>query len=116
MMPERLGLGLIPGTGWRAGEIQEIARAAEDAGFEAVFCAEVNNDSIATAQLMGLATRQLKVGSWVANIYLRLPYLCAKAAILAADATGGRLILGLGVSHQPVNRALGIDMPDPAGA
>jgi 5,10-methylenetetrahydromethanopterin reductase len=107
---------LIPGTGWRAGEIQDIARSAEDAGFEAVFCAEVNIDAIATAQLMGLATRQLKVGTWVAHIYLRLPYLCAKAAMLAADATGGRMILGLGVSHEPVNRALGIDMPEPAVA
>jgi 5,10-methylenetetrahydromethanopterin reductase len=115
-MPERLGLGTIPGTGWRAGEIQDLARAAEDAGFEAVFCAEVNNDSIATAQLMGMATRRLKVGTWVANIYLRLPYLCAKEAMMAADATDGRMILGLGVSHQPVNRALGIEMPDPAGA
>jgi alkanesulfonate monooxygenase SsuD/methylene tetrahydromethanopterin reductase-like flavin-dependent oxidoreductase (luciferase family) len=54
---ERLGLGLIPGTGWHASEIQDVARAAEAAGFEAVFCAEVNNDAIATAQLMGLATR-----------------------------------------------------------
>ena len=115
-MAERLGLGLIPGTGWRAAEIQDVARAAEDAGFDAVFCTEVNNDAIATALLMGLATRHIKVGTWVAHIYLRLPYLCAKAAALAADATGGRMILGLGVSHQPVNRALGIDMPDPAGA
>jgi alkanesulfonate monooxygenase SsuD/methylene tetrahydromethanopterin reductase-like flavin-dependent oxidoreductase (luciferase family) len=115
-MPERLGLGLIPGTGWRAGEIQDIARAAEGAGFDAVFCAEVNNDAIATAQLMGLATSRIKVGTWIAHIYLRLPYLCAKAAALAADATSGRMILGLGVSHQPVNRALGIDMPNPADA
>jgi alkanesulfonate monooxygenase SsuD/methylene tetrahydromethanopterin reductase-like flavin-dependent oxidoreductase (luciferase family) len=115
-MAERLALGTIPGTGWRAAEIQDLARAAEDAGFEAVFCAEVNIDAIATAQLMGTATRHLKVGTWVSHIYLRLPYLCAKAAIMAADATGGRMILGLGVSHQPVNRALGIDMPDPAGA
>ena len=65
---------------------------------------------------MGDATRRIKVGTWVANIYLRLPYLCAKAAALAADATGGRFILGLGVSHQPVNRALGIDMPNPSTA
>ena len=115
-MAERLALGTIPGTGWRAGDIQDVARAAEDAGFEAIFCAEVNNDAIATAQLMGLATHTLKVGSWVANIYLRLPYICAKAAMLAADATGGRMILGLGVSHQPVNRALGIDMPNPTEA
>src|SRR5262249_19607827 len=115
-MTERLGLGLIPGTGWRAGEIQDVARAAEGAGFDAVFCAEVNNDAIATAQLMGLATRRITVGTWVAHTYLRLPYLCAKAAILAADATGGRMVLGLGLSHQPVNKALGIDMPNPAQA
>ena len=66
-----------------------IARAAEEAGFEAIFCTEVNNDSVATAQLMGLATRHIKVGTWVADIYLRVPYLCAKSAIIAADATGG---------------------------
>ena len=115
-MPERLGLGLIPGTGWRAEEIRSVALQAEQAGFDAVFCAEVNNDAVATAQLMGEATERIKVGTWVANIYLRHPYLCAKAASLAADATGGRMILGLGVSHQPVNRALGIDMPEPASA
>jgi len=115
-MPERLGLGLIPGTGWRATEVQDIARVAEDAGFEAAFCAEVNNDAVATALLMGLATRRLEVGTWVAHIYLRTSYLCARAAALAAEVTGGRLILGLGVSHQPVNKALGIDMPDPAAA
>ncbi len=120
-MPEKLGLGLVQidpqrGAGWRAAEIQDVARVAEDAGFEAVFCAEVNNDALATAQLMGVATRRIKVGSWVADIYLRLPYICAKTAMLAADATDGRFILGLGVSHQPVNRALGIDMPDPTGA
>ena len=120
-MPEGLGLGLVQidpqrGASWRAGEIQDVARAAEDAGFEAAFCAEVNNDAIASAQLMGLATSRLKVGTWIAHIHLRLPYLCAKAAGLAADATGGRFILGLGVSHQPVNRALGIDMPNPSMA
>jgi len=120
-MPERLGIGLVQidpqrVAGWRAGEIQDVARAAEDAGFEAAFCAEVNNDAIASAELMGLATGRLKVGTWIAHIYLRLPYLCAKAAALAADATGGRFILGLGVSHQPVNRALGIEMPNPSTA
>ena len=94
----------------------DVARAAEDAGFEAIFCAEVNNDVLATAQLMGTATRRIKVGTWVADIYLRLPYSCAKTAMLAADASDGRFILGLGVSHQPVNRALGIEMPDPSGA
>lgn len=115
-MVERLGIGVIPGTRWSASETQDFARAAENAGFEAAFCTEVNNDAVATALLMGLATHHLKVGTWVAHIYLRLPYLCAKAASLAADATGGRFILGLGISHQPVNQALRIEMPSPSMA
>jgi alkanesulfonate monooxygenase SsuD/methylene tetrahydromethanopterin reductase-like flavin-dependent oxidoreductase (luciferase family) len=36
-MSERLAVGIIPGTGWRATEIQEVAQAAEEAGFEAIF-------------------------------------------------------------------------------
>ena len=111
-MAERLGLAVIPGVGWRASEIQAIAREAEEAGFDAIFAAEVNNDVMATAQLMGAATRQILVGTWIANIYVRHSYACAQGAALIADATDGRFVLGLGVSHPPVNQALGIDMGD----
>jgi alkanesulfonate monooxygenase SsuD/methylene tetrahydromethanopterin reductase-like flavin-dependent oxidoreductase (luciferase family) len=115
-MPEKLGLGLIPGAGWRAAEIRAVAKEAEEARFAAVFAAEVNNDVLATAQLMGDATRRIKIGTWVANIYLRHPYVCAQGAAMIADATGGRMVLGLGVSHQPVNQALGVEMPSPNAA
>jgi 5,10-methylenetetrahydromethanopterin reductase len=109
-MAERLGLAVIPGVGWKAREIQAIAREAEDAGFDAIFAAEVNNDVMATAQLMGAATRRITVGTWIANLYLRHSYVCAQGAALIADATGGRFVLGVGVSHPPVNNALGVDM------
>jgi 5,10-methylenetetrahydromethanopterin reductase len=112
-MTERLGLAVIPGVGWTARELQTIAREAEDAGFDAIFAAEVNNDVMATAQHMGAATQRIAVGTWIANIYVRHSYVCAQGAALIADATDGRFILGLGVSHPPVNAALGIDMADP---
>src|SRR5213593_4978765 len=115
-MAERLGLAVVTGVGWRASEIQAIAREAEEAGFDAIFAPEVNNDVMATAQLMGAATRRIKVGTWIANMYLRHSYVCAQGAALIADATGGRFVLGLGVSHPPVNKALGIDMQDPPAA
>jgi alkanesulfonate monooxygenase SsuD/methylene tetrahydromethanopterin reductase-like flavin-dependent oxidoreductase (luciferase family) len=115
-MAERLGLGIIPGVGWRAAEIRAIAREAEDAGFEAIVTTEVNNDSLATAQLMGECTHRIKVGTWVSSIHMRHSYACAKAAGLIADATAGRMILGLGVSHQPVNAALGVGMSSPTAA
>ena len=70
-MAERLGLAVVTGVGWRASEIQAIAREAEEAGFDAIFAPEVNNDVMATAQLMGAATRRIKVGTWIANIYVR---------------------------------------------
>jgi alkanesulfonate monooxygenase SsuD/methylene tetrahydromethanopterin reductase-like flavin-dependent oxidoreductase (luciferase family) len=63
MMAERLALAMLPGVGWSAREIQTIAREAEDAGFEAIFSTEVNNDALATAQLLGAATHRLKVGT-----------------------------------------------------
>src|SRR5215468_6744717 len=115
-MVERLALGIVPGAGWRASEIRSVAQEAEAAGFDAIFAAEVNNDVLATAQLMGEATKTIKVGTWVANIYLRQSYTCAKGAALVADATDGRMVLGLGVSHQPVNKALDIAMPAPLDA
>ena len=115
-MVERLALGIVPGVGWRAPEIRSVAQEAEAAGFDAIFSAEVNNDVLATAQLMGESTKTIKVGSWIANIYLRHSYTCARGAALIAEATDGRMILGLGVSHQPINRALGIDMPSPISA
>jgi alkanesulfonate monooxygenase SsuD/methylene tetrahydromethanopterin reductase-like flavin-dependent oxidoreductase (luciferase family) len=110
MASERLALTVIPGAGWHAADIRLVAREAEQAGFEAMFSTEVNSDTMATAQVMGDATERLTVGTWVANVYLRHSYLCAKGAELIADDTGGRFVLGLGVSHRPVNDALGIDM------
>jgi len=115
-MTERLGLGIVPGIGWRAREIETVAREAEDAGFEAIFNPEVNNDGLTTAQLMGAVTSRIKVGPWVSSIYLRHSYVCAQAAALIADATGERLILGLGVSHPLVNRSFGVGSTSPLEA
>jgi alkanesulfonate monooxygenase SsuD/methylene tetrahydromethanopterin reductase-like flavin-dependent oxidoreductase (luciferase family) len=108
-MAERLGLAVIPGIGWRASEIQAIAREAEDAGFDA---AEVNNDVNGDGAAHGRGNQAHPGRTWIANIYVRHSYACAQGAALIADATDGRFVLGLGVSHPPVNKALGIDMGD----
>src|SRR3989442_2487178 len=88
-MAERFGLAVIPGVGWRASEIQAIAREAEEAGFDAIFAAEVNNDVMATAQLMGAATRRIQVGTWIGDIYVPHFYACAHSAALIADVDVG---------------------------
>ncbi|WP_433502172.1 LLM class flavin-dependent oxidoreductase [Pseudonocardia halophobica] len=63
-----IGAAVIPGAGWRAADVREVARAAEDAGFAAVLSAEVNSDTLTTAQVMGGATSRVRVGTWVADI------------------------------------------------
>jgi alkanesulfonate monooxygenase SsuD/methylene tetrahydromethanopterin reductase-like flavin-dependent oxidoreductase (luciferase family) len=62
---------------------------------------------------MGTATHRIQVGTYVANIYLRHPVVCAQGAALIADATEGRFVLGLGVSHHQINQGLEIDMQHP---
>jgi alkanesulfonate monooxygenase SsuD/methylene tetrahydromethanopterin reductase-like flavin-dependent oxidoreductase (luciferase family) len=116
MDKERLGLAVVPvaAAGWSVADMQAVAREAEAAGFESIFTTEVNNDAMATAQVLGAATERIKVGTWIANVYLRHPYVCAQGASLISALTGGRFILGLGVSHQPVNGALKVDMSNAA--
>jgi alkanesulfonate monooxygenase SsuD/methylene tetrahydromethanopterin reductase-like flavin-dependent oxidoreductase (luciferase family) len=111
MEPQRVGVAVITGAGgWRAQDVRTAAREAEKHGFDAIFTTEANSDTMTTAQVMGCATSRIQVGTWIANIYLRHPFTCAKGAELIADDTGGRFVLGLGVSHKPWNEALGIDM------
>ena len=83
-------------------ELQQLVREAESAGVEAVFSPEFMNDALSNCHIMAQATTKIKVGTWIANIYLRHPALCAQTAVAIDDTSKGRLILGLGVSHRPL--------------
>jgi alkanesulfonate monooxygenase SsuD/methylene tetrahydromethanopterin reductase-like flavin-dependent oxidoreductase (luciferase family) len=98
----RLGIVAANMSGLSFTELQGLAREAESAGFEAIFSPEFMNDALANCQLMAQATTKIKVGTWIANIYLRHPALCAQTAVAIDDTSKGRLILGLGVSHRPL--------------
>ncbi|HKA52371.1 MAG TPA: LLM class flavin-dependent oxidoreductase [Candidatus Binatia bacterium] len=98
----RLGIVAANMSGLSFAELQGLAREAESAGFEAIFSPEFMNDALANCQLMAQATTKIKVGTWIANIYLRHPALCAQTAVAIDDTSKGRLILGLGVSHRPL--------------
>ncbi|NSW88294.1 LLM class flavin-dependent oxidoreductase [bacterium] len=91
-----------------------IAKLAEDSPVDALFSPEVPPYSaLSNAQIFAEYTKETKVGTWIANIYLRHPVMCAAESMNIQELTSGRLILGLGVSHKPVNARLGIDMGDP---
>ena len=97
-----------PVTGF-SGFVQ-LARETEDAGFGGVFIPEALNDALMCSFAVANATSRVTIGTWIVNIYLREPALCAVAAEMVQEAAGGRFILGLGVSHRPALEARGIEM------
>jgi alkanesulfonate monooxygenase SsuD/methylene tetrahydromethanopterin reductase-like flavin-dependent oxidoreductase (luciferase family) len=106
----RCGISLSPMSGIPHPEFVQLARAVEDAGFSGVFIPEANNDGLMCCYAVAGATKRIEIGTWIVNIYLREPTLCAAAAEMVQDAAGGRFILGLGVSHRPALEARGIQM------
>lgn len=95
-------------------DLRSLARIAEEGGFEAIFSPEVPPwNAISNAQVFAEATSRIKVGTWIANIYMRQAVMAAATSITIQEITGGRMILGLGVSHKPINDRYEIDMGDP---
>jgi alkanesulfonate monooxygenase SsuD/methylene tetrahydromethanopterin reductase-like flavin-dependent oxidoreductase (luciferase family) len=109
----RIALSISPLRDAQPADILDWSRRAEARGFEAVLVPESFNDSLAYAQAIAAATTRLKVGTAIANIYLRHPSLLAQQAAAVQAFSGGRLLLGLGVGHRVVNASLGIEMGEP---
>jgi 5,10-methylenetetrahydromethanopterin reductase len=110
---DRIAVAFSPLRDASPQDILAWSRRAEALGFEAVFIPESFNDSLAYAEAVAFATSRIKVGTGITNIYLRHPTLLAQQAAAVQEFSDGRLLLGLGVGHRPVNAALGIDMGDP---
>jgi alkanesulfonate monooxygenase SsuD/methylene tetrahydromethanopterin reductase-like flavin-dependent oxidoreductase (luciferase family) len=91
-------------------EFVQLARETEDAGFGGVYIPEAVNDALMCSLSVANATKRITVATWIVNIYLRDPALCAIAAETVQEAAQGRFILGLGVSHRPALEARGIEM------
>ena len=105
---------ISPVWGCSVKDLRALAKIAEDGGFEGIFSPEVPPYSaISNAQVFAEATSKIKVGTWIANIYMRQPVIAAATSLTIQEITGGRMILGLGVSHKPVNDRYEIDMGDP---
>jgi alkanesulfonate monooxygenase SsuD/methylene tetrahydromethanopterin reductase-like flavin-dependent oxidoreductase (luciferase family) len=104
------GVSLSPMSGIPYPEFVQLAREAEDAGMSGVYIPEANNDALMCSYAVAQATKRIKIATWIVNIYLREPTLCAAAAEMVQHEAGGRFILGLGVSHRPALEARGIEM------
>jgi probable F420-dependent oxidoreductase len=90
-----------------AARTREVVAELEEQGWGALWFAEtVGREAFTHAGLMLSATSRLVVAPGVANIYNRAPGVAAAAQRLLADDSGGRFLLGLGVSHAPMVEGL----------
>lgn len=79
---------------------QRIAAHVEAAGFASLWTNEANGrDALLLCQAWAAATTDLRVGVGVAPIWTRSPAQLAMASATLQEASGGRFLLGLGVSH-----------------
>lgn len=81
----------------------ELAVEAEKLGFDSVWTAESwGNDCFTPLAWIGAHTSKIRLGTGVAQISARTPASCAMATIALDHMSGGRMILGLGVSGPQV--------------
>jgi probable F420-dependent oxidoreductase len=86
-----------------AARAREVAAELEELGYGALWVPEaVGREALTHAGVLLDATTRLVVATGVANVFNRTPTAAAYAQRLLADDSGGRFLLGLGVSHSPM--------------
>ncbi len=102
---------LIPSLALPA--IPNLARAAESAGFSAVWTNETQHDAFLPHALIAEHTHALSHGTAVAIAFARSPGSLAYTAWDLAAASKGRFLLGLGTQVRAhIQRRFGMDWPD----
>ncbi|GAA4808827.1 LLM class F420-dependent oxidoreductase [Tomitella cavernea] len=83
--------------------VATLLAVAEECGFDSAFTAESwGSDALTPLAWWGSNTRRLRLGTSVAQLSARTPTAAAMAALTMDHLTGGRFILGLGVSGPQV--------------
>ncbi len=83
--------------------VGEVVAAAEEAGFDAIFTAEAwGSDAFTPLAWWGKDTSRVRLGTSIVQMSGRAPTSIAMHALTLDHLTGGRLILGMGVSGPQV--------------
>jgi F420-dependent oxidoreductase-like protein len=105
----RTGAGLKLGlnTGYWAGgpppDVTEAIAEAERLGFDSIWAAEAyGSDCLTPLAWWGASTERIKLGSGIVQMSARQPAATAMAAMTLDHLSGGRFVLGLGVSGPQV--------------
>ena len=99
---------LLPTEAFDATDLVDVVRGIEKRGYDSVWLPELfGREPIATAGVLLGRTERISVGTAIANVYVRDAIAMAQARRSLAELSGGRFILGLGVSNAAVNTSRG---------
>ncbi|HEX2851254.1 MAG TPA: TIGR03564 family F420-dependent LLM class oxidoreductase [Acidimicrobiales bacterium] len=83
--------------------IVDQVRGMRDAGFASAWCSQIfAYDALTLLALVGAQVPDIELVTAVVPTYPRHPIMLAGQALTVQAATGGRLTLGIGLSHQVV--------------
>ena len=98
-----VGLGSFISVGRALDQAVERAKLAEELGYESVYVTHIAaRDPFVVLTAYAAATERIKLGTGVTPIYARTPVSMAQTAATLDEYSGGRAVLGMGVSHRPV--------------
>src|SRR3954464_11058863 len=100
-MARDLKLGLNTGY-WSAGPppgVEEAVKEVDRLGFDSIWTAEAyGSDVLTPLAWWGAKTERVRLGTAIMQVSARQPAAAAMAAMTMDHLSGGRFILGLGVS------------------
>ena len=97
----RYGIALFTPT---IRDMLEIARLADEAGFDSLWNGEFfNRNGLVTLAAVATCTQRAKIATGIAYAYMRNPVLNATGAMDIDELSNGRLILGLGSGTRSMN-------------
>jgi probable F420-dependent oxidoreductase len=89
--------------GMTAAEAVSYAQRLDSLGYGSLWIPEtLGRDPFAHAALLLQETEHLVIATGIANIFNRHPGAMKQAQLTLAEASGGRFLLGMGVSHAPI--------------
>jgi probable F420-dependent oxidoreductase len=97
------------------GDAVKLAQRIESLGYSTLWLPETaGKDPFALIGMLAANTTELRFATGIANIFHRHPGVMKQAAMTLAEQSGGRFILGIGVSHGSMVAGLrGLDYSKP---
>ena len=84
-------------------ELEHFARRIEELGYDSLWVTEfMGRDPYTTAAHLLARTKQIKIATGIATVYSHDAIVAAQNRQTLAELSGGRFVLGLGVSHPPM--------------